>query len=67
MTDKIKDGILLMREEEKVARDVYLKLTEKYDVKIFANIAKAEQQHMDAIKILLENYEIEDPIVSNEI
>ncbi|MEK8016069.1 MAG: DUF2202 domain-containing protein [Candidatus Parabeggiatoa sp.] len=50
-----------MREEEKMARDVYITLYEVWQTPIFANISKAEQQHMDQIKLLLDSYELPDP------
>jgi hypothetical protein len=50
-----------MREEEKLARDVYDYLYEKYKSRIFNNISASEQKHMDAIKTLLDRYGIEDP------
>lgn len=51
----------LMREEEKLARDVYLTLNEAWSQPVFANIAQSEQQHMDAILVLLERYQLTDP------
>jgi hypothetical protein len=60
-------GIVLMREEEKLARDVYLTLYEIYNVPVFSNIAKSEQQHMDSVKWLLEQQGISDPIQDMEI
>jgi hypothetical protein len=51
-----------MREEEKLARDVYLHFSELFpNAKILANIAISEQAHMDAIKSLLVRYNVEDP------
>jgi len=50
-----------MREEEKMARDVYITLYEVWQTPIFANISKAEQQHMDQIKLVLDSYELPDP------
>jgi hypothetical protein len=50
-----------MREEEKLARDVYLFLYDKWHSRIFKNIAVSEQTHMDAIKTLLDRYGIPDP------
>ena len=50
-----------MREEEKLARDVYLTLYDTWKVRIFKNIASSEQTHMDAIKTLLDRYGIPDP------
>ena len=55
-----------MREEEKLAHDVYLLFSEMYAgeasrSKIFAQIAESEQRHTDAVKGLLEEYGIADP------
>ncbi len=55
-------GLLFMREEEKLARDVYIYMSELYPFPVFKNISKSEQRHMDAIKYLLDRYEIDDPI-----
>jgi len=55
--------LLFMREEEKMARDVYLTLYDLWNDKIFNNIASSEQQHMDAIKSLLVKYGIADPVI----
>lgn len=62
-----KDGLIYMRLEEKLARDVYLTLGKTYTQKMFINIPKSEQRHMDAVKALLDKYEIADPITDNEI
>ncbi len=55
-----------MYEEEKMARDVYLTFFDAYGLKIFQNIAKAEQQHMDAIKTLLDKYSIDIGVDVND-
>jgi hypothetical protein len=52
-----------MREEEKLARDVYITLFSQYQVNIFDNISKSEQVHMDRILCLLNYYNIEDPVI----
>ena len=54
LTDKEIQQITYMREEEKLARDVYLTLYELYQAPIFENISESEQRHMDALKVLLE-------------
>lgn len=59
------ENLLFVREEEKLARDVYLALAEKWDVAIFDNIAQSEQQHMDAVGQLLEKYGLTDPIADD--
>ncbi|MCK5876758.1 MAG: DUF2202 domain-containing protein [Candidatus Marithrix sp.] len=53
--------LAFMREEEKMARDVYITLYETWQTPLFVNISKAEQQHMDQIKALLDSYELPDP------
>jgi len=60
-------GLILMREEEKLARDVYNTLGEKWGINIFTNIAKSEQTHTDAMKVLLDRYEIEDPVKDDRV
>ena len=56
-----------MRLEEKLARDVYLTLGKTYNQKTFVKIPESEQRHMDAVKVLLDKYEIADPVADNEI
>ena len=61
------EGILFMREEEKLARDVYLAFHEMYSsIPIFFNIANSEQKHMDAIKTLIDIYDLVDPILGKD-
>lgn len=55
-----------LREEEKLARDVYSFSFEKYGEIIFNNISQSEQQHMDQVLKLLNTYQISDP-ASTEI
>ena len=52
-----------MREEEKLARDVYIALGDRWDIPVFENIARAEQRHMDAVLQLLDAYDIDDPVL----
>ena len=60
-------SLAFMREEEKLARDVYITLFNKWGVKIFTNISNSEQKHMDAILLLLNKYSITDPAGSNAV
>jgi len=60
------NGLIHMREEEKLARDVYLTLYNKWRLPIFSNMARSEQIRMDAIKSLLIKYGIKDPVAGNE-
>lgn len=50
-----------MREEEKLARDVYDYFYIKYNLPIFNNISDAEQRHMDRVLAILEDNGIKDP------
>jgi len=61
LTDEEIDSLIFMREEEKLARDVYLKLYDFWGLQIFQNIANSEQTHTDAVASLLEKYNIPDP------
>jgi hypothetical protein len=56
------EGLKMMREEEKLARDVYLALYEKWNLPIFSNIARSEQSHTNAVQSLLKKYDIPDPV-----
>lgn len=56
--------LVFMREEEKLARDVYQVLAAKWNLRIFSNIAKSEQRHFDSIGVLLERYGVKDPAAS---
>jgi len=58
-------AIQFMREEEKLARDVYQTLYETFPLRPFLNISKSEQAHMDAILYLIDTYELEDPAGDN--
>lgn len=60
-------GLIYMREEEKLAYDVYMTLYSKWKIQIFSNIASSEQTHTNAIKSLLSHYEIPDPVINDTI
>lgn len=57
-----RSALLYMREEEKLARDVYRAMDDLWGLRIFRNIANAEQTHMDTVLALLEKYGIPDPV-----
>lgn len=60
-------GLLYMREEEKLARDVYLTTYNLWRLQIFDNIAASEETHTEAVKLLLDRYNLADPVGSNGI
>lgn len=67
LTDLEKSTILRMREDEKMAHDVYLTLNEKWNQKVFANILESENYHMSQVKMLIDKYKLEDPLaVTND-
>lgn len=55
-------GVLFTREEEKLARDVYMALFETWQDAELGRIGVAEQRHMDAMKALIERHELTDPV-----
>ncbi|MBK9208320.1 MAG: DUF2202 domain-containing protein [Anaerolineales bacterium] len=57
-------ALLFMREEEKLARDVYNALYTTWGQQTFTNIASSEQMHMDEIKVLLDRYALTDPALA---
>ena len=62
LTSEEISGLILMREEEKLARDVYLHLYDTWGTKIFRNIANSEAMHMEAVRLLVDRYELVDPV-----
>jgi len=54
-------ALIFMREEEKLARDVYVELGDLWGLQVFANIAQSESSHMDAVLELLDRYGLDDP------
>ena len=54
--------LLFMREEEKLAHDVYSYLYEQWGLNVFQNIANSEQTHTTSVLALLNQYGISDPI-----
>ena len=67
LNEEERAGLIQMREEEKLARDVYLTLFDKWGHRVFSNIANSEQRHMDAVKSLLDKYGMTDPVVDNSV
>ena len=65
-TDEQSD-LLQLREEEKLARDVYLTLHDEWGTPIFEMISGSEQRHMDAVGGLLDAYQIADPITDDSV
>lgn len=58
-------SLTFMREEEKLARDVYRLLFERWNYAAFDRIAASEQQHFATIGTLLTRYNIPDPAATD--
>lgn len=62
------ETLLFVREEEKMARDVYLTLYNKWGTQVFQNIAtRSEQTHMDVMGGLINTYGLVDPVLDNTV
>jgi len=64
LTQEEQNMLLQMREEEKLARDVYNYLYSVYGRPVFDNISTSEQIHMGKVLQLLNTYNIPDPALS---
>jgi hypothetical protein len=67
LNDDESNFLLLMREEEKLARDVYITLYAKWNVNVFLNISSSEQDHTDAVLVLLNKYSLVDPVTTDSV
>jgi len=65
LTDAEAEGLISMREEEKLACDVYLALYEVWDMPIFNNIAAAETKHTASVLGLIDAYGLVDPVTDD--
>jgi hypothetical protein len=54
-----------MREEEKLARDVYRTLYDLWGLPVFDNIAGSEQVHTTQVEDMMEKYGLTDPVVDD--
>ena len=54
-------GILQMREEEKMAHDVYIDFYAKWNLPVFQNISTSETTHYNAMLTLITAYKLTDP------
>jgi len=67
LSDTEQQYLIQMREEEKLARDVYTTLYQKWGVLVFDNIADSEQNHFAAIGRLLARYAVPDPVTNDAV
>ena len=67
LSNQERKGLLHMVEEEKLARDVYLTLFEEWGHRLFRNIARSEQRHMNAVRVLIQKYGLVDPSLDDTV
>lgn len=65
LTDAEVASLLKMKEEEKLARDVYSALYQKWGNPVFSRISVAENNHLNAIVNLLKYYGEADTLISD--
>jgi len=58
-------ALTFMREEEKLARDVYRVLFDQWGNRVFTNISDSEQRHMNSMEKQLNIYHLPDPVVDD--
>jgi len=61
LSDSEVSGLLYMREEEKLAHDVYAIFYSLYETQNFQNISQSELTHTEVIKTLIDRYGLTDP------
>ena len=61
------EDLYYIREEEKLARDVYLTMYDKWGLNVFATIAESEQVHTDAVMVKIAKYELVDPVIDDTV
>jgi hypothetical protein len=66
ITDDETNSLVNMREEEKLARDVYYALKEKWGNITFTRISIAENNHMTALNTLLKAYGSSDTVITEK-
>lgn len=60
-------SLTFMREEEKLAHDLYVVFYDKWGLLIFSNISASEQTHTNAVLKVLNAYNIADPASGNGV
>lgn len=60
LSDQEIENLQFLKEEEKLARDVYLYSFDLYSQNIFKNISNSEQSHMNSVTVILNKYNIQD-------
>lgn len=67
LTQEQKDTLFFIYQEEKVARDAYITLGGYYAHSTFENIQLSEQEHIDAVQALCEQYGVDISMVEEDV
>lgn len=62
VSSSVAEDLTFIRQEEKMARDVYIALHDAWGLNVFSNITSSEQRHMDVMLALLDRYGVADPV-----
>ncbi|OFW58356.1 MAG: hypothetical protein A2133_01910 [Actinobacteria bacterium RBG_16_64_13] len=57
--------LILLREQVKLARDVYAAMSTRWNTPMFQHAAAVEGPHMASVKLLLDWYRVDDPVRAN--
>ena len=68
LNDQEEKQLLYLLEEEKLARDVYLALNEKWNHQVFNHIVASEERHFNSVKSVAKSYnlKIQSALLLNE-
>jgi hypothetical protein len=61
LTEQEKSDLIFLRQEEKLAHDVYVYAYQKHAHFVFNNISNSEQTHIDSMTALLSKYNVVNP------
>ena len=67
LSDAQKATLAAMAQEEKLAHDLYATFADTYPAAVFDHVATAENQHLTAVRTLLQRYGITDPTAGEPI
>ncbi len=59
LTDSQKYALSYMWHEEKLAYDIYVSLNDIYPIRQMQNISKSETKHMESVREIVENYNLD--------
>lgn len=62
LTESETEGLLLIREETKLSRDLNLELYDMWEYELFKDIATSEQSYMEKTESVISDYNIDDPV-----